>query len=290
MIGIAQPLGSSGTIIQESVMITKNDLSKNHAQLSSAVSHRHKTMLLAAAAFVSCNLATQGFAQEKAPNAPKDNILASLSLKDGSIVQFNETSPGEIVVSALTPMGVGRTESAAAINGVSIKSLQRLDAVGKFKALAGGAAVPAGLVQAQARVNAAMRRGLAQESIGKAATRAPAMRGGATELDGGTFQSTYCPSSGYTFNFCWLYRTGSGYVQRSASYLQSTINAYQGNVGHKLQYQSCVLWSCSWYTNVSWTVLHGYTQWITVSGSRKTRKASSYEADGDGYHWAIFGY
>lgn len=258
------------------------------------LSYRMNNHLVAAtitAAVLSCNFASQSLAQGKAPAEPKDNVLASLSLKDGSIVQFNETNPGEIVVSALTPMGTGKIANPGTINGVDSKRLTRLDAVGKFKALAGGAAVPAELVRAQARVTAAMRRSLTQDLQQKVATRAPAVKGGVMpELDGGTFQSWYCPSSGYTFNFCWLYRTGSGYVQRSASYMQSTVNAYWGNVGHQLQYESCFLWSCSWYTNISWTVPQGYTQWIWVSGSSKTRKASTYDAVGDGYHWAIFGY
>ncbi len=257
-----------------------------HAQIPSAMLNHRKKILLVAASFLSCSLVSPGFAQEKAPAGPTDNVLASLSLKDGSFVQFNETNPGEIVVSVLTPMAGG----ASIVGSVSVASLEQLDAVGKFKALAGGAAVPAALVQAQARVKAAAAQSVARDGKPTTATRSPASAVAMVPaLAGSTFQSNYCPNSGYSFNFCLLNRTGSGYVQRSAKYMKSTVNAYKGNVGHKLQYRSCILWSCSWKTNISWTVPQGYTQSILVSGSKKTRKASTYEASGDGYHWAVFG-
>lgn len=280
----------AATSNQESVMFQETHRATTHAQFPPATTRGRKMPVLLAAAVLSCSVGSQAFAQAKAPAGPTDNVLATLSLKDGSIVQFNETSPGELVISALSPLSAGEGVVTSTIDGVSMTSLEQLDAVGTFKALAGEAEVPAALVQAQRRVDAAMRQSQAAATAQKTATRAPgASVSVVPQLSGSSFQSSYCPKSGYTFNFCWLNRTGSGYVQRSTKYIKSVVNAYKGNVGHKLQYKSCVLWSCKWYTNISWTVPQGYTQWISVSGSKKTRKASTYEATGDGYHWAIYG-
>lgn len=236
--------------------------------------------ILFALSVLCCAVASDSFA------GSTDNVLATLQLDDGSIVQFNETAPGELVVSAQT-RATDNGQPTVALGGVPIAVLDGLDTVGQYEALSGGAAAPPALVQAQARVESNMRTDAAPEDKAVNRLKVPARANGIQPaLDGGTFQNTYCPTSGYSFNFCWLYRTGTSWVQRGrASYIQSTVNAYRGNVLHKLEYYA----DGYWHGQISRTVLQGYVSWIWARGSSMGRRATVYEADGDGYHAAYFG-
>jgi hypothetical protein len=268
---------------------------KEHPEM---ISQQIKATLLASA-ILSCAAAPESFAQAGQNSGPKDNILATLQLKDGGVVQFNEPAPGELVVLAEIPVGVGKTKAADAINGVKFRDLDRLDAVGQYRALADGAEVPAALAQAQQRVARAQRASVAAALKTRAALKAPASdasgkapaspKTASADSTGSWFQTYYCPSGGYSFNFCWLYRTGDGYVERNASSIKSVLYPYRGNVSHKLQYKTCFLWSCTWHTSISRTVLQGFVNWISQSGSRMGRRATVYEGSGDGFHWAVYG-
>lgn len=262
------------------------------------ISQRIKATL-AASAVLTGALATDGFAQAGPAPGPKDNVLATLQLKDGSVVQFSEPAPGELAVLAQVPVGVGKTKGADAIDGVKLQDLDRLDAAGQYKALAGGAEVPAALAQAQQRVARAQRASVAAALKAGAAFKAPASDASgkapasskmASALSTGAwFQSNYCPTTGYSFVYCLLNRTGGGYVTRDASYIKSVLNPYRGNASHKLEYKDCFLWSCTWHTSYVQTVLQGYVGWLWQSGSHRGRRATVYEAEGDGYHRATYG-
>jgi hypothetical protein len=261
------------------------------------ISHQIKATLMASA-ILSCAAASEGFAQDRQNSGPKDNVLATLQLSDGSLVQFNEPIPGELVTLAQIPVGVGKTQSADTINGVKLQDLHRLDAVDQYKMLAGGADAPAALVQAQQRVARAQRASVAAAVKAGAASKAPAFdvanRGSTSKTSSALstsswFQSNYCPTSGYSFNYCLLNRTGDGYITRDASYIRSVLNPYRGNVSHKVEYKDCFLWSCTWHTGSQWTVLQGYVGYVWASGSHRGRRATVYEGSGDGYNWAAYG-
>lgn len=250
-------------------------------------------MLLMSAAVLSCAIASDSFAGTGKPPVAKDNIVASLTLKDGGYVQFNEVAPGELVVLAQSPGDIGKTGSAAAVAGVSIRELSRLDAVGQYKAFSHGAAPPVALVQAQQRVKAAARMSLPQLLIHGAKVQKQDARigsGTVAPADGSWFQSNYCPGSGYSFNYCLLYRTGGGTTEQNASFIQSTVNPYRGNITHKLEYKDCFLFFCSWTTSITWGVQENYVGWISQSGSNRGRRITVFDAVGDGYHRAAFGY
>jgi hypothetical protein len=259
---------------------------------TATTSWRHKAVLLISAAVLSSGIASDSFAQAGKPPAAKDNIVASLTLKDGGFVQFNEVAPGELVVLAQGPAAApGKSASLSSVAGVSTSELSRLDAVGQYKAFSGGAAPPAALIEAQQRVKAAARKNMPQLLTGSKLQKLDAMaaRGIAPMADGSWFQTHYCPTSGYSFNYCLLYRTGGGTTERNASYIQSTIHPYRGNLTHKIEYKDCFLFFCKWVTSITWGVQQGSVGWIWQSGSTRGRRITVFDAEGDGYHRAAFG-
>jgi hypothetical protein len=256
-------------------------------------SRRRKATLLMSATVLSCGIASDSFARAGKPPVAKDSIVASLTLKDGGYVQFNEVAPGELVVLAQSPGDMGRTGSASTVAGVSIHELSRLDAVGQYKAFSRGAAPPAALLQAQQRVKAAAQKKLPQLLIHGTKVQKQDARvatGTVAPADGAWFQSNYCPRSGYSFNYCLLYRTGGGTTEQNASFIQSTVNPYRGNITHKLEYKDCFLFVCSWTTSITWGVQENYVGWISQSGSNRGRRITVFDAVGDGYNRAAFGY
>lgn len=243
-----------------------------------------------ASAVLCFGLASNGFAQdgEERPKPPTDNVLATVRTADGAVVQFVESGRGEIAVVAQAPVTTGNPPPTA-INGISLEFLDSLNAVQKYEALT-NAEAPAALVAAQASAEAAATAESATEQKANTKTKLPKLsKEPKAELYGAWFQQNYCPSSGYAFNFCLLDRTGDGYITTNASYIRSTLYPERGNVSHKLEYRSCVLFWCNWHTNISYTVLQGYVGWIWVSGSHRGRRATVYEGYGDHFHWAVYG-
>jgi hypothetical protein len=250
-------------------------------------------VLLLSATVLSCGIASDGFAQAGKPPMAKDNIVASLKLKDGGFVQFNEVAPGELVVLAQSPAAdPGKSSSLSTIAGISTSALGRLDAVGQYQALSNGATPPPALVEAQQRVKAAARKKVPQLLTGSKLQKLDAVAAkGITPMgDGSWFQTYYCPKSGYSFNYCLLYRTGGGTTEWNASFIQSTVHPYRGNVTHKIEYKDCFLFFCKWVTSITWGVQEGSVGWIWQSGSNRGRRITVFDAEGDGYHRAAFGY
>lgn len=256
------------------------------------ISRRRKATLLMSATVLSCGIASDSSARAGKPPVAKDNIVASLTLKDGGYVQFNEVTPGELVVLAQSPGDMGKIGSASTVAGVSILELSRLDAVGQYKAFSHGAAPPAALLQAQQRVKEASHKNVPQLLIHRAKVQKTDARVSTrivAPADGSWFQSNYCPGSGYSFNYCLLYRTGGGITEQNASFIQSTVNPYRGNVTHKLEYKDCFLFFCRWTTTITWGVQENWVGWISQSGSNRGRRITVFDAVGDGYHRAAFG-
>lgn len=228
-------------------------------------------------AVLCCAVASDSFA------GSRDNVLATLQLADGTLANFTETRPGEIVVLVQAPADIVR--STGAINGVRIEAFEDLDAVGQYQALSGLDA-PAALVQAQARVTRAQSANVAVEDRVAERVKEPryaTLRQPASNA--GWFRDNFCPNSGYTFIFCWLDRTGNGWVQDNASFFRSVLYAESGNVGHNVQH----LENGQWYTDLSWTVLQGWWDMLTVTGDYRGRRTDFYEGEGDLWHAAIYG-
>lgn len=267
------------------------------------LSSRAKTSLLVATG-LTCALASSSFAQDgKASQAaPKAHVVAKLQLKDGSMVQFSETSPGELVTSIITP--ANPAGGNATINGVDVKKLSKLSASELYRALSGGQVAPAALVAAQQRVDQAKRAPRQEPSRNEAApsqepptklpSRATTERNSAivanSDTTGAWFQANYCPTGGTSFNYCLLYQTGDGWITDDASFMQSNLYPIQGNVTHALQSQNCFLWMCSWHTDGQWTVPQGYVGLMAVSGPSKHRRGMITNGTGNTYHWALYGY
>lgn len=245
--------------------------------------------------------------QPDAPGQESPNVvLTTLSLKDGSLVQFQEPMPGEIVIMAQTPVGLRQRSRADMINGVSVQDIESLNSLEIYEALSGGRPPPRALIAAHRRVEAA--KSAAPPSLGqhplqdvlpepdKAANRAGSGNGqGQVQSSnlqttsypvgsGDWFRLYYSPQSD-TFCYCNLYRTGDATVTRNLSYIWTAAYPYRGNVTQALEYESCFIW-CSWTTSAKQTVLQGYTGWIWAQGSARNRRATIRDAWGDGYHWS----
>ncbi|WP_159710398.1 hypothetical protein [Geminicoccus flavidas] len=265
--------------------------------------HQFKKIALASA-LLSSAIATDSLAQgQRAAQAP-DSIVATLELDDGSTVQFLEPTPGLIAIHADVPLAGKKGAQPGFINGVSVEQLESLSSVEQYRLLSKGQAVPATLAQAQQRI--AQVRAMQPRAGSPPAVSIPAGDGkakssraltGATEAmstralvadTGSWFNSNYCAKSGFTYSYCWLYRTGDGYVQRRSNWIRSIAYPYRGNVQHKLEYETCTLFWCRWNTFLSATVLQGHWNWQSANGNFNY-KASLYEAAGDGWHFSVYG-
>ena len=213
------------------------------------------------------------------------HLLTSVELADGGRLELHEPIPGELVA-----IYVGRE----AEYGVVFEDLERgaLTHVQVYEALSGQKA-PAALVEAEARSIAA-RANLPEDAVVTSSFDAPSVAARSTTngigssraaLSASDFIADYCPS-GWGFLYCWTSRTGSGSVTRTSLSMYTHLNAYDGQVVHKMEYEN--IWG-NMVTYVSNVVPEGYLSYISRSGLWTTRKTSISQADGNGYHVSIYG-
>ncbi|WP_437961734.1 hypothetical protein WME76_20245 [Sorangium sp. So ce119] len=144
-----------------------------------------------------------GCAVEQAPGdeAVEEGLapITSLRLEDGAEIRFFEPEEGSVIIVS---------------TGEVLEALKGQPPVALYEALSGQAAPPA-LIAAQARVDEARlaagpRRAPAQPEVEiEEAPPAPQARAAeglgtaAQALDAAGFQTAYCNSSSYDFNYCW---------------------------------------------------------------------------------------
>lgn len=251
--------------------------------------YRDIKAILLASAVLSCALASDSLAQDPKTKTLGENVLATLQFPEG-IVQFGEPVQGLLVVT-IQAQAISNGRPTVAIGGVPTEALDGLDPLGQYEKLSGGAAAPPALVQAQERLstmgrNAAPGGTAVVDDRQGVPARAKSRRPGAPSLEGSDFEKTRCPRSGYDFYFCWLYRTGTSYVQRaSASNLQSVVNPYSGNVQQHVEYYG----GGYWHTINAQTVLEGQIGWMSIYGGSSSKRATIDQAEGNGYHVAFYG-
>jgi hypothetical protein len=214
------------------------------------------------------------------------NLLTSIALADGGSVDFHEPVPGE-----LTVIYVGREAEYRHV----FDDLERgvVTHAQVYEALSGQKA-PAALVEAEARSFAA-RANPPEDADATSSFDAPPSVAAPSTVDGiGTIRAAMtagdfiddCCSSGWGFLYCWTSRTGSGSVTRTSLSMYTHLNAYDGSVTHKMEYEN--VWG-NMVTYVSNVVPEGYISYISRSGLWTTRKTSISQADSNGYHVSIYG-
>lgn len=214
------------------------------------------------------------------------NLLASIALADGGSFEFHEPIPGELVA-----IYVGReAEYREVFDDLEHGALTHAQV---YEELTGQSA-PAALAEAEARSIAA-RANRPEDAVVTSSFDAPPPVAAPSTVNGiGTsraamtaddFIDDYCPS-GWGFLYCWTSRTGSGSVTRTSLSMYTHLNAYDGQVVHKMEYEN--IWG-NMVTYVSNVVPEGYLSYISRSGLWTTRKTSISQADNDGYHVSIYG-
>jgi len=223
---------------------------------------------------VAVSLAVFSCSDNSAPVSVSDsseNLIATIDLEQDGIIKFTEPEAGELVVD-LTLRSMDLTPNGDADSPLDL-----------YKYYSGKEAPEA--------LKAAYSRALASRSKDESADDddADIQEGTATPLaksamSAGDFQDNYC-ASGWDFQYCWLSRTNTSYVQRKCWYIRTTVNPYQGNVMQKLRYKKLG----SWHTYVDKSVTQGQVSWIYHYGSTRYRRVEVYEASGDAYHHSIYG-
>ncbi len=214
------------------------------------------------------------------------NLLTSVALADGGSFELHEPIPGELVA-----IYVGREAGY----GELFKDLERgaITHVQAYETLSGERA-PAAVVQAEARSIAA-RANVPEDAVVSSSFEAPpsvtspsttnGVGSSRAALSAADFIDDYCPS-GWGYMFCWTSRTGPGSVIRTSLSMYTHLNAYDGQVVHKMEYEN--VWG-NMVTYVSRVVPEGYLSYISRSGLWTTRRTSISQADDDGYHVSIYG-
>lgn len=97
------------------------------------------------------------------------------------------------------------------------------------------------------------------------------------------FQGEFCnPGNAFTYNWCWLNRTGSSTQQRWSLSMAPVVYSCGGTVKLQFQYKRFGKWK----DYVSRDVLPGYYFAAHRTGIWRTRRARVVEADGNCYHFA----
>jgi hypothetical protein len=219
---------------------------------------------------------------QEAPVDIQANVVASVQLANGTVVNFHEPEPGQIIVVA---------------NGDMPATQRQMSAVALYESLTTHAA-PTALIEAQQRADRAPHRDPTAVTepaivVQEARPDLPPTEvrdgiGRATEaLTAAQFQSGYCGGGPFSVFYCRTNRTGNTTIDFTATNATTNVNAYRGRLIHTMYYKnSWGNWILLWSMSVTGDTF--VSQW-PVGGSHHQYRFTTTEAENDGYHYSIRG-
>lgn len=229
---------------------------------------------------------------ENSPPAISNHLLASVTVKEGNVFEFYETSPGHILVSEL-----GRYPNPPLAESYGISGMPLTQA---YQVLAPGDAVPQSLLAAEQRALQAagnpppVESGSAQ-GMGTDASQRPTIPVALPGTPSGIgvkqfaltstalwFESTFCNNSGAAYQWCLLdWWNGAYQYCNNFHYIRGTVYADTGDV--------TLIVSGTYGAQLS--VGQGYYRYYWADGGSSGRVSERYEvANASGKRYDFGGY
>lgn len=218
---------------------------------------------------------------QEAPVDIQANVVASVQLANGTVVNFHEPEPGQIIVVA---------------NGDMPATQRQMSAVALYESLTTHAA-PTALIEAQQRADHAPRPepSPASEPVAEVEAAWPDLSAsesqhgighGVSMLTASQFQSGYCGGGSYSVFYCRTNRTGNTTIEFTAQDVRTAVNAYRGSLIRTIYYKN---WLGNWIvlSSVSVTGENSVSLWSW--DERHKYRFVTTEAENDGYHYSIRG-